>query len=453
MSNTLGTIRTKLLWKLLGCIVISGCIAGACAYGFTQIGYYYVENTFDNQEINRTFQLRYMENLQNYVNDNSISAANISELEAWAADNTYVYFSIYQNNRMIFNSDYVYADSGDYELETVEGEPDEAYEVDSDYMYRLNLADGTLASVDMFCYDYWNYNNYVLAASIVLGVLLFVIIFTRLVNRKLTYIHQLERELQILEGGNLEYPITVKGNDELGSLAKGIDEMRLSIIENNSKEQQLLQANKNLVTAMSHDLRTPLTTLTGYLELLSAGDVADEQKRKHYLELSVEKTHEIKELSDELFEYFLVYGEEQRHIDVESVPAYELVADLIENQFLGLEEEGYSISSTNLLDYDSGNCLINPQYMKRVLNNILSNLEKYADRESPIYIHCEIEADNLIISVRNAIRDNVSGYESTKIGLITCDRIMKLHQGQFLFYENEGEFVVKIIIKMGNITE
>ena len=231
MSNTFGTIRTKLLWKLLGCIVLAGCIAGACAYGFTQLGYYYVENTFDNQEINRTFKLRYMDDLQNYVDSNNISVSNISELETWANNNAYVYFSIYRNNRMIFNSDYVYADSEEYDNDVAEGIMDDTFTIDSDYLYKLNLTDGTVASVDMFCYDYWNYNNYVLAVSIVLGVVLFVIIFTRLVNRKLTYIHQLERELQILEGGNLEYPITVKGNDEIGSLAKGIDEMRLSIIE------------------------------------------------------------------------------------------------------------------------------------------------------------------------------------------------------------------------------
>ena len=53
--------------------------------------------------------------------------------------------------------------------------------------------------------------------------------------------------------------------------------MRLSIIENMKKEQQMLQANKELVTAMSHDLRTPLTTLTGYLEILNMEHIRDEE--------------------------------------------------------------------------------------------------------------------------------------------------------------------------------
>ena len=62
---------------------------------------------------------------------------------------------------------------------------------------------------------------------------------------------------------------------------------------------------------------------------------------------------------------------------MEPVPAYALAMDLIENQFLNLEEEGYQISSVNSIDETDGDCMVNFKYMHRVLNNILSNLEKY----------------------------------------------------------------------------
>ena len=448
MSRLFSAIRTKLLWKLFGSIIISGSIAIGIAFVFGRIGYYYVENTFDSLEMNRNFQLKYMEELQQYVDDNRIDLSNIILLENWASENPLVYFSVYYNNKVVYNSDYSYLDEYEFLENEDRDETDDVSSLNSDYFYKLTLNDGLVAGVDMFCYDFYNYGYYVIAASVVLGILLFVIIFTRLVSRKLIYIKQLEQELSILEGGNLEYPVTVKGNDEIGSLARGIDEMRLSVMENYRKEQKALQANKNLVTAMSHDLRTPLTTLMGYLEILNMGREADEAKRKHYLELSVKKTEEIRELSDELFEYFLVYGEERRSIDVEAASAYELVTDLIENQFLGLEENGYRIEGVNKVDEHAGNCLINPQYMRRVLNNILSNLFKYAEKDSPIRISGEVEDGRLVINVSNIIRKNMEPHESTKIGLITCERIMKLHKGEFVTDTRDGEFINKLVIPM-----
>lgn len=468
MSKLINAMRSKLVWYLLSCIVFAGVMAVLCAYIISQLGAYLVENTFDDQEYNRRFQLKYIENLREYVKANDITQSNVSRLEQWAVDNPFVYFSVYKGNTVIFNSDYLYPESeadsnadfenmledrGDDVLENDTEEPIDIFDnslFNSNYFYQLELADGTMTSVDMFCYDYWNYNYYVLIVAGIVGILVFVGIFTRGIQKKLLYINQLEQELRILEGGNLEYPITVKGVDELGNLANGIDQMRLSIIENRRQEEKILQANKDLVTAMSHDLRTPLTTLTGYLEILNMDNVSNEEKRKQYLELSLDKTREIKELSDELFEYFLVYEEDNRHIDVEAVPAAYLVEDLIENQFLSLEEDGYVISGSNDIKNENVNCLINTRYMRRVLNNILSNLMKYADKESPIGILAEMEEGFVVIKVRNVIRKNLDQHESTKIGLVTCERIMKLHHGKFEYYSNEGEFVVKLSIPVSN---
>lgn len=480
---------------MLSYIVLAGVIAVGCSYGLAQLGTYYVENTFDDQDVNRRFQMKYITDLQEFIIVNGITLDDISGLNRWAMENQYVYFSVYYNNTVIFNSDYVYSedegtddednDDGDTESADVEvtdivaGETEnedlsndnskDAYSdadnlggaaaeyvledgldssplLSSDYLYQLKLADDTAVSVDMFCYDYWNYNYYILVVAGFAGVIIFVVIFTRGIRRKLLYINQLEQELRILEGGNLEYPITVKGTDELGKLANGIDQMRLSIIENQRQEEKILQANKDLVTAMSHDLRTPLTTLTGYLEILNMDNMSDDEKKKHYLELSLDKTREIKELSDELFEYFLVYEEDNRKIDLEPVPAASLVEDLIENQFLSLEEEGFIISGVNDLKDDNINCLINPRYMRRVLNNILSNLLKYAEKGEPIEVTAFQEEDNIVIKVRNVISSNLDRHESTKIGLVTCERIMRLHHGEFQYYESEGDFVVKLVI-------
>ena len=489
MYSIKDSFKSKLTWYLAGCVILSALIAGGIGYFFFYAATGYVERIFDEQSINQTWQVRYFEDLQDYVTRNNITADNISDLKKWTDDNTYVYLSVYQNQQIIFNSDYSYVESmtitydtengenaegeadlvqgdnggqseiageaGDSQDELAEDDETAAGEVleeadisESEYLYKLSLADGTTARADIFCYDYWKYYYYVWGLAVVIGVFLFVIILTRLIQRKIRYINGMAKELQILEGGNLEYPITIKGEDELANLARGIEQMRLSIINNMKKEQQILQGNKELVTSMSHDLRTPLTTLTGYLEMLIMGNVTDEEKRKRYLELSLAKSREIKQLSDDLFEYFLIYAEDEKQIEVEPVSANMLADDLIFNQMLGLEEEGYTIEGINHISPESGNCMINSKYMQRVLNNIISNLEKYADKEAPIEVSASVEQQFMVLRVRNRICSSLEPHESTKIGLITCERIMKLHHGEFQKYVSESEFTVKLIIPM-----
>ncbi len=437
-------LKSKLTWYLVGCVIIAGVVSIGCGYVLFFFGQSFIETQYDDPEFNKAFQKKYVKDLQKYIYDNGITLDNIKEITGWTDKNYQVYLALYQNSKVIFSSDRTCYDED--EKEDIDYDEEELSDLET--LFQIEMADGTVASADIFCYDYWQYYHYVWIMSVAVGIALFIKILIKMLGKKLAYINQLEKELQILEGGNLEYPITIKGNDEIGNLARGIEQMRLSIIENMKKERLLLQSNKDLVTELSHDLRTPLTTLTGYLEILNMNIGKDQEQREHYLELSLAKTREIKELSDELFEYFLIYGEDKKKFEVEEVPANMLVEDLIENQFLCLEEEGFQLQNVNYIDENTGNCRINAKYMQRVLNNILSNLDKYADKEKPIEVSAMKEQNYLIIRVRNGIRKNLDTHDSTKIGLITCERIMKLHQGEFQKYEVADEFVVKLILPL-----
>lgn len=432
--------KSKLTWYFVGCVLFSLLVALAAGYVIEYFASNYLEELFEDEYINRTWQVEYLDDLQKYVDDEGIIASTAGDLKNWIDENAYVYISVYQNGKIIYNSDYSYAD--------LEIEETEAEIRDSEYLYRLVLADGSVARVDIFAYDYWKYYNYVWGCSVFIAAILFIVVMTRMTRTKIRYITMIAKELQILEGGNLEYPITVKGNDELANLARGIEQMRISVIDNIKKEQNALRRNRELVTSISHDLRTPLTTLTGYLEILNMDRVTDAGKRKHYLELSLGKTREIKALSDDLFEYFLIYGDAEKRIETEIVSVDILAGDLIENQLLGLEAEGFVILGENQIKEDDGCCTINIKYMQRVLNNLISNIRKYAEKEKPITVKITIEKGFLWILVHNYICKNLEPHESTKIGLITCERIMKLQQGDFQKFETEDEFTVKLAIPM-----
>jgi len=440
-------LKSKLTLYLTLCVLFSAAVGSVSGYLIYVVGSNYVDRVSDDPQKNRELQLKYLDEIQTYISSEQIFPGNISKLSQWTNKNENVYVSVYQNRRIIFNSDNEYYTNTDGEQEEVDlqEEMESAY---SDYLYRLVMSDGTTARVDIFCYDYLKYDNYFLLVSIACGILLFVFVLTRLIRKKIDYINKIVDELEILEGGNLEYAITIQGNDELSNLAQGIDQMRLSILDNKEKEQEMLQKNKDLVTSMSHDLRTPLTTLTGYLELLNMRENLDENRRRKYLELSLTKTREIKQLSDDLFSYFLIYGKDENVIDSEPVLAYSLAEDLIQNQFLEIEEECFVIEGENRMSPDDGNCLINVQYMQRVLNNIISNLRKYADPQQVVSIQIYSENKNMIILVDNAVSQSVEPHESTKIGMITCERIMRLHGGGFETNEENNRFTTKIIIPM-----
>lgn len=428
------TLKARLTRYLLLCVLAAGLSAFVFIYLVTNLAFNQLEDGwFESQKQMERFQKQHLRDLKDYIKYNHVTLSEIGKLDLWCDLNRYVDLVIYYKGDAVFCS---YDDLNSHAWEAEMPAEEE--------MYMLKLADDRVAYADLSSYDYWKYYYYICCASVVLGAILFVAIFTGLLHKKLFYIHRIEEELRILQGGNLEHPITVQGRDEIGDLARGIESMRLSIIGNMEREKMLLKANRDLVTALSHDLRTPLTTLTGYLEILNLHGEKSEEEKKRYLELSLAKSREIRELSDELFEYFLVYGEEDIKPEVQEVSAFELVEELIGSQFFYLGEAGYRLECQSRVTEHSGYCRIHANFMQRVVNNLLSNLEKYADMEVPIVITAQTGKGRLEIRVRNGISDRVIPHESTRIGLITCERIMGLHHGGFEKIESEGEFTVKL---------
>ena len=122
----------------------------------------------------------------------------------------------------------------------------------------------------------------------------------------MAYILQLKDEIEILEGGSLDYPITVKGKDELAALAKGLDNMRKSFAGLIDQEGKMVQENQRIITEMSHDLRTPVTSIILYTEILKKGTYKDQEQQREYIEKIGQKAQRMKQLTDNLFEYSLI---------------------------------------------------------------------------------------------------------------------------------------------------
>ena len=334
----------------------------------------------------------------------------------------------------------------------MEGEAENPDEIDSAELYPTSnyhdvmLYDGTVIKADLEVYLDVDNLYWADIAEYGSGAIVFILLLFALIHRKIRYVNQLEQDLKVLGGGNLEYPITIKGRDELTSLAIGIESLKNGILEEQQMKAEAEKANMELVTAMSHDLRTPLTSLIGYLELLNMHRYEDEEQLKKYLEYCRKKAFQMKKVSDRLFEYFLVYGREEKGLQLQKIPSVELVEEICNGQIFDWQDHGGTIECQ--IKELKGIVQVDSEYMQRVMDNLISNLKKYGDPVYPLRIEASEQPDMLHIQVTNHIRDRKDHPESTQIGLKTCRKIMENHGGNFTWKQENNEFMITITLPL-----
>lgn len=337
--------------------------------------------------------------LQEYVENEAISLNNLQRLNVWCSRDEKVYLTIYQNEALIYES--YTSDKGSANLYKQEFDPN-LEDPSNEHILTLH---GDV-EVRAFLYYYFGdaFYFWITVISGLLAFAAFSLCFVVLINRKVSYITRLKEELDILSGGQLEYPVTITGKDELGELASGIDQMRRSIIKHQETENQMRSANSELITAMSHDLRTPLTSLLAYLEILERKKYSDEEQMQSLIHKSVGQTLRIKAMADKLFEYFLAYATEWESADMEMVDADELFQQILSDYAYFLESKGMSAETE--FSPVQGKIRINMELLQRALDNLYSNLLKYAEMKETIWISCTRKNQEVLISVTNGIREN-----------------------------------------------
>lgn len=377
--------------------------------------------------------------LQDYVEDESISLHNLQRLNVWCSRGEKVYLAIYQDDELIYESHI--SDKQEYHLNTNEFSPDME---DPDNEYFLTLCDDTKVRTFLYYYAGDAFYFWMTAFSGLVAFLAFSICFVVLINRKISYITLLKQELDILSGGQMEYPVTITGNDELSELALGIDQMRRSIMKHQEAEKQIRSANSELITAMSHDLRTPLTSLLVYLEIIQRKKYTDEEQMHNLISKSVEQTMRIKHMANKLFEYSLAYATEWESVDMETTDADKFFHQILGDYAYALESNGMNVETE--FSETSAKIKCSPELLRRSLDNLYSNLLKYADPHKTIWISYQQKDQDVFISIVNGIRTDHKKTESTSIGLITCQRIIEYHGGCFTTSDSGESFHVTVSI-------
>lgn len=275
--------------------------------------------------------------------------------------------------------------------------------------------------------------------SLLVSFSFYLIILQSFIRKRIQSIQNLQEDVFTLAIGDWNHEITVSDKDEIGRLAQDLNQIRIAFLQTMDNEQQARVANKELISSLSHDLRTPLTTLKGYLEIMNLK--RDNIKfRDQYLQKCLDKVEEITYLSNKMFEYSLVFSTEYNS-DLSSIPVQKVMDTLVDHiQYL--REMDLHILYEPLqtsLSMDA-----NFAMMQRILNNIFSNIQKYCDPWKDIVIQTTIEEDQFKMSFTNSINHHLDKVESNGIGLKSVKKMIEIHRGTF--YQDETNDLFTIIL-------
>ena len=383
--------------------------------------------------------------LQQYVAERSLASTDYDELENWISLEP-------QKELFVYEGDTVYRPGGREHGMSLEDSLAETELKQRGYgIFVIRFSNGERRTVIADESDVTLKSN-LRAVMIVVSLLIFagtLLLYTRRLAR---YMHSFSKDVAAVSSGEAEHVDEKRGFSELSGIAHNVNHMHDVITERTRSAQHALQANRELITALSHDIRTPLTSLIAYLELLGMEDDNLTDTQRQYLERSSEKADRIRELTGELFRYFLIFSDAKPKVNIEPIDAQILLQQMLGEYAIELEEHGYRLQTQAL----QTPCMVHvdPGLLRRVMENLFSNVRKYADPDEPVRLSAEIRSDMLCVRISNAVCIAPPNHvESSHIGLRTCAAIMTLLNGTIETGQSDGRFTVDLALPLALETE
>lgn len=311
----------------------------------------------------------------------------------------------------------------------------------SQMVYDISLAQSSSSQVKLMAKDM------ILTATIIL-------VFTALsvglwIYRSIAVpLVKLKKATKNIKEGNLDFVLEVEGNDEFSQLCQDFEEMRKRLKESTEEKILMDKENKELISNISHDLKTPITAVKGYVEGIMDGVADTPEKMDRYVRTIYNKTNEMDHLINELTFY--------SKIDTNRIPytfsklnVEDYFSDCAEELGLEMETRGIELVYANYVEKDV-QVIADGEQIRRVIHNIVSNAIKYMEKPRGIiqlrvkdvgdFIQVEIEDNGKGIAAKDLpyifdrfYRTDVSRNSSkggSGIGLSIVKKIMEDHGGK-----------------------
>lgn len=189
---------------------------------------------------------------------------------------------------------------------------------------------------------------------------------------------KLQAAARNIKEGNLDFEIKADADDEFGELCRDFEEMRLRLKMNAEEKVEYDRENKELISNISHDLKTPITAIKGYVEGIMDGVADTPEKMDKYIKTIYNKANEMDLLINELTLYSKI-DTNRIPYDFTTISAKQYFLDCAEDLYMELEAKNVEFEYRNYLEEDS-KVIVDPEQLRRVINNIISNSLKYMDK-------------------------------------------------------------------------
>lgn len=295
-----------------------------------------------------------------------------------------------------------------------------------------------------------------------LGLVAFILVSYWLTRRKMLYLRDLSHGLHEIAGGNLGFRVRKNGSDELASLADDINSTA-SALQTTIEAERLAERTKNeLITNVSHDLRTPLTLIMGYLRILKDRQFQSDEEYAKYVSIANDKAEKLGGLIESLFEYTKLTNQGVR-LTRQDVSLRELVSQLLEETVSVADDEGIHLARD--ITEDKLVVHVDPTQLTRVFENLLTNSIQHSKKPGDVYVRLYSQENEAVFEVSNVgdpispedvprlferfYRGDPSRSSSTGgsgLGLAIAKSIVELHGGD-IRCEADGDrirFIVRL---------
>lgn len=452
-----GKTKVSINFKLAVVIIMAGVISVGAFLLLGLIEGQIVKSIAASESVKKDAVDDRFTSLNEYIVENNVEGDDTEKLQQWVRGESYTEIVVSDRTGEIYSGGWVASTvrssfaAGENNSDSTTLKKDIPIEGEDLYNRSVRFLDKEyFVYIDVYLEYRWKaiLDN----VKLLLAALVFLIIVLVYNRRVLKRIIKLSDDVNRIRTGEMDLEIEPGDPDEIGNLASDIDMMRNSVLQRMNSEKAAQEANNQLITSMSHDIRTPLTSLIGYLDIIAGHKYKTEEELQRYISSCSDKAVQLKGLSDKLFQYFLVYNNETKERELEELDAGILFQQFMIEHISELTQYGYEVELT---DEIPENVMIDTETsaMQRLFDNLFSNIMKYASHDYPIIITAEVIQNTIKIVLKNHVTEDAGKVESTKIGVKTCKKIVDDLNGTFRALEENGVYKTIILYPIKEIAE
>ena len=310
-----------------------------------------------------------------------------------------------------------------------------------------------------FFYSITNVRTLIIPILIIWVIGTLVLLY-RLLKKVFGYIDEVGKATEDLVNKDVEY---IELPDELEEIQKRMNHLKRESEKNEKLAKENEEKKDELIVYLAHDIKTPLTSMIGYLSILDEIDDMPKKKQKNYISIALDKSYRLEDLINELFDVAR-FNSEKIVLEKEELNLNLMLEQIIDDFYPTLREVNKSIK----LNYDEPISINgDPDKLSRVFNNLIKNAISYSKEESEIVINLKKDNNNAIVEVINKGKQ-ISKEKLSKIfekfyrldsartsrtggsglGLAIAKDIVELHNGTIIAESNEKETTFRVTLPL-----